>query len=125
MNVSGFISQQPEPNKEMITILRSWVLDLGRHTEEKISNKIPYFSFFGPMCYLNPTDEAVELGFTKGYELSDDNRILESKGRKMVKSITFYSVTSLEEQEDAIRHILNEAAILNEYRFKRKATRKK
>lgn len=125
MNVSGFISQQPEPNKEMMTILRSWVLDLGRHTEEKISNKIPYFSFFGPMCYLNPTDEGVELGFTKGYELSDDNRILESKGRKMVKSITFYSVTSLEEQEDAIRHILNEAAILNEYRFKRKATRKK
>ena len=125
MNVSGFISQQAEPNKGMMTILRSWVLDLGRHTEEKISNKIPYFSFFGPMCYLNPTDEGVELGFTKGYELSDDNRILESKGRKMVTSITFYSVTSLEEQEDAIRHILNEAAILNEYRFKRKATRKK
>jgi len=125
MNVSGFISQQPEPNKGIMTILRSWVLDLGRHTEEKISNKIPYFSFFGPICYLNPTDEGVELGFTKGYELSDDDRILESKGRKMVKSITFYSLTTLEEQEDAIRHLLNEAAILNEYLFKRKATRKK
>lgn len=108
-----------------MTVLRSWILDLGRHTEEKISNKIPYFSFFGPMCYLNPTDEGVELGFTKGYELSDDDRILESRGRKMAKSITFYSLTSLEEREDTIRHLLNEAAILNEYRFKRKASRKK
>jgi hypothetical protein len=125
MNVSGFISRQPEPNKAIMTVLRSWILDLGRHTEEKISNKIPYFSFFGPMCYLNPTDEGVELGFTKGYELSDDDRILESRGRKMAKSITFYSLTSLEEREDTIRHLLNEAAILNEYRFKRKASRKK
>lgn len=107
-----------------MTVLRSWVLDLGRHTEEKISNKIPCFSFYGPMCYLNPTGDGVELGFTKGYELSDDDRILESKGRKMVRSITFYSLTSLEEQEETIRHILNEAAILNEYRFKRKANRK-
>ena len=124
MNVSQFISQQPEPNRGMMTVLRSWVLDIGRHTEEKISNKIPAFSFFGPMCYLNPTVDGVELGFTKGYELSDDDKILESKGRKMVRSITFYSLTSLEEQEETIRHLLNEAAILNEYRFKRKAQKK-
>jgi hypothetical protein len=44
MNVTGFISQQPEPKKGVMTILRSWILDLGRSTEEKISNKIPYFS---------------------------------------------------------------------------------
>jgi hypothetical protein len=123
MNVSRFISLQPEPNRGIMTVLRSWILDLGRHTEEKISNKIPYFSFYGPICYLNPTDEGVE-GFTKGYELSNDARILESKGRKLVRSITFVSLTSLEEQEETMRHILNEAAILNEYRFKRKANRK-
>ena len=125
MNVTQFISNQPEPKRKIMIVLRSWVLDLGHHVEEKISNKIPYFSFFGPLCYLNPTDDGVELGFTKGYELSDDNRVLESKGRKMVKSITFYSLTSLEEQEEIIRHTLNEAAILNEYRFKRKTTGKK
>ena len=114
MNVTQFISRQPEPNRGMMTVLRSWVLDLGHHTEEKISNDIPCFSFFGPLCYLNPTEDGIELGFTKGYELTDDNGILESKGRKLVKSITFYSLTGLEEQEEAIRHILNEAAILNE-----------
>jgi len=125
MNVSQYISHQPEPNREMMIVLRSWVLDLGHHTEEKISNNIPYFNFFGPLCYFNPTDDGVELGFTKGYELSDDDRLLESKGRKLVKSVTFYSLISLEEQEESIRHLLNEAAILNEYRFKRKTAKKK
>ncbi len=125
MNVSQFISHQPEPNRGMMVVLRSWILDLGRHTEEKISNNIPYFNFFGPLCFLNTTDDGVELGFTKGYELSDDELLLESKGRKMVKSIAFYSLTSLEEKEESIRHLLNEAAILNEYRFKRKSAKKK
>lgn len=124
MNVRLFISEQPQPQREMMTILRSWILDLGSHTQEKISNKIPYFFFYGPMCYLNPHPEGVDLGFTKGYELSNDRGILESKGRKHVKSVTFYSVTGLEENEDTIRHLLNEAAILNEYRFKRKVKKK-
>ena len=125
MNVSQFISSQPEPHREMMIVLRSWVLDLGRHAEEKISNKIPAFSFFGPLCFLKATDDGVELGFTKGYELSDDAKMLESKGHKMVKAITFYSLAGLEEQEESIRHILNEAAILNEFRFKRKTAKKK
>lgn len=119
MNVRQFINEQPQPQREMMTILRSWILDLGSNTQEKISYKIPYFSFYGTMCYLSPHTDGVDLGFTKGYELSNDKKMLESKGRKQVKSITFYSVAELEENEDNIRHMLNEAAILNEYRFKR------
>ena len=123
MIVSRFIAESQEPNREIMTVLRSWVLDLGRHVEEKISNKLPHFYFYGQLCYLNPVSEGVEFAFTKGYELSDDDRMLESKGRKHVKSITFHSVAEAEENEDGIRHILNEAAILNEYHFKRKKQR--
>ncbi|MBA4057852.1 MAG: hypothetical protein C0490_24260, partial [Marivirga sp.] len=64
--------------------------------------------------------DGVEFGFTKGYELSDDQKILESKGRKHVKSVTFYSIAELEENEEPIRRLLNEAAILNEYLDRRK-----
>jgi hypothetical protein len=125
MNVRQLISEQPEPQREMMTILRSWILDLGPHTQEKLSYKIPYFSFYGTLCYLNPHEEGIDLGFTKGYELTDDQKILESKGRKQVKTVTFYSVAELEENEETIRYILNEAAILNEYRFKRGGNKKK
>lgn len=125
MNVRNFINEQPQPQREIMTILRSWILDSGPHTQEKISYKIPYFSFYGAMCYLNPNEEGVDLGFTKGYELSNDQGILEAKGRRQVKTVTFHSVAELEENEDTIRHLLNEAAILNEYRFKRKVKKKK
>ena len=125
MNVRQYISEQPQPQREMMTVLRSWILDLGSHTQEKMSYKKPYFSFYGTMCYLNPHEEGVDLGFTKGYELSDDQKILESKGRKQVKTITFHSVAELEETEEAIRHVLNQAAILNEYRFKRGGKKRK
>ena len=119
MNVRQFIYEQPQPQREMMTILRSWILDLGPHTQEKISYKIPYYSFYGTMCFLSPHADGVDLGFTKGYELSNEQKMLESKGRKLVRSVTLHSVAELEENEDTIRHMLNEAAILNEYRFKR------
>jgi uncharacterized protein YdeI (YjbR/CyaY-like superfamily) len=125
MNVSHFINEQPAPHREIMTVLRSWVLDLGAHTQVKISNKIPYFSFYGPLCYIKPNKEGVELGFTKGYELSDDQKILEANGRKQVRSAVFYSVAELEENEEPIRRLLNEAAILNEYLYKRKKKKTK
>ncbi|MBL0742050.1 DUF1801 domain-containing protein [Chryseolinea lacunae] len=125
MSVRSFITEQPSPQREIMTILRSWIMDLGPHTQEKISYSIPYFHFYGQLCYLNPVKDGVDLGFNKGYELSNDEGLLETKGRKHVKSITFYSVAELEEREDALRHLLNEAAILNEYRFKQTQKKKK
>lgn len=125
MTVRQFISEQSDPKREIMTILRSWILDLGAHTQEKLSYKIPYFYFYGTLCFLHPDEDGVDLGFTKGYELSDDQKILEAHGRKHVKSITFYSLAQLEEYEDPIRRLLNEAAILNEYQHKRKLKNKK
>jgi hypothetical protein len=124
MTVRAFIADQPPSQREIMTILRSWILDLGRHTQEKISADIPYFYLYGRLCYLHPQREGVDLGFTKGYELTDEAKLFESRGRKHLKTITFYSVTQLEEQEEALRHILNEAAILNEYRFKQQQKKK-
>jgi len=124
MTVRTFIADQPSPQREIMTILRSWILDLGQHIQEKISAKVPYFYFYGPLCFLHPGRDTVELGFAKGYELTDEEKLLESRGRKHVKTITFYSITQLEEQEESLRHMLNEAAILNEYRFKRQKQKK-
>lgn len=88
MNVRKFINEQPQPEREIMTILRSWILDLGPYTQEKISYKIPYFSFYGTMCYIHPHEEGLDLGFTKGYELANDQGILEAKGRSQVRTIT-------------------------------------
>jgi hypothetical protein len=126
MTVQAYIASQADPAREIMTILRSWILDLGSHTQEKISHNVPYFSFYGTLCYFSITkDHGVDFTFLKGKRLDDENKILESRGRKEIRSKTFYSIAELEEVEESIRQLLNEAAILNEYHFKQKQKQKK
>ena len=120
MTVQGFIASHEPPQKEMMTILRSWIHDLGPHVQEKISYRIPFFYFYGRLCYLSPRREGLELAFSKGNHLEDDSGLLKSEGRKQVHSRIFYSVAELEEYEEAVRRLLNQAAILNEYHYKQK-----
>ena len=122
--VQDFIAEQRPTQKEIMSVLRGWILDLGPHTTEKISYKVPFFSFYGPICYLNPTNDGVDLSFTQGASLSRTHKFLERKGRKTVASIRFHSLAELEEHEDELRLILNEAAILNQYLFNKKKKKK-
>lgn len=108
-----------------MSVLRRWILDLGPHAQEKISYHVPFFYFYGPLCYLNPVPEGVDLSFTKGNKLSNEHALLENKKRKTVASIRFHSLAEVEEREELIRQILNEAAILNQYLFQVKKKKKK
>ncbi len=104
-----------------MSLLRRMILDVGPHGQEKLSYKIPFFYFKGPLCYLNPTFDGLDIGFVRGKELSNEQGLLELKGRKFVKTIRLHSLAELSEKEHAIRQILNEAAILNEhYRLQKK-----
>ena len=98
-----------------MSVLRSWILDLGPHTLEKISYRIPFFYFYGPLCYLNSVAEGVDLSFVNGQKLSNRQKLLEAKNRKTVASIRFHSLAEVEEQKEKVKQILNEAAILNQY----------
>jgi uncharacterized protein YdhG (YjbR/CyaY superfamily) len=113
--VQGYIALQRSSQKEMMSVLRRWILDLGPHAQEKISYTVPFFYFYGPLCYLNPAADGVDLSFTKGKKLSNGHKLLEGKNRKTVASIRFHSLAEVEEREEKIRQILNEAAILNQY----------
>jgi uncharacterized protein YdhG (YjbR/CyaY superfamily) len=113
--VQEYIASERPSQKEMMSVLRRWILDLGPHAQEKISYKVPYFYFYGPLCYLNPAAEGVDLSFVNGKKLSNDQKLLEEKKRKTVASIRFHSLAEVEEREEQVRQILNEAAILNQY----------
>lgn len=98
-----------------MSVLRRWILDLGPHAQEKISYTVPYFYFYGPLCYLNPAIDGLDLSFANGKKLSNEQKLLEEKNRKTVASIRFHSLAEVEEREEQVRQILNEAAILNQY----------
>lgn len=121
MTVQQYIASLPAKQRQIMAILRSWIFDLGPQVSEHMSSDLPSFQFHGALCYLMPEDDdGVILCFNRGYELPNSYELLESKDHKHVKSVTFYGVTEVEEHEDEVKEILNEAAALNGFLAKRK-----
>jgi len=79
----------------------------------KIRYKIPFYYGQSWICYLNPNKKGgIELAFVRGNELSNNQHILESKGRKQVLSVEFKNVESV--QNDLVMEIIQEALLLDE-----------
>ncbi|MEE9432004.1 MAG: DUF1801 domain-containing protein [Melioribacteraceae bacterium] len=91
----------------------------------KIRYQIPFYYRKSWICYLNPTkNNEVEFAFTRGNELSNEQGLLESKGRKQVYSITFPNVKEI--RKEKILEIIQEAILLDEtilYASKRKGNK--
>lgn len=89
---------------------------------EKIRYKIPFYYGRSWICYLNPIKTSkIEFAFVRGNELSNDQRILDSKGRQQVCSIEFEVASEIPVQQ--INEIIQEAILLDEikpYETKRK-----
>ena len=60
----------------------------------KIRYKVPFYYRKSWICYLNPDKKTgdVEIVFTRGNELSNEQGLLEAKGRKQVRGVTFAKV---------------------------------
>lgn len=89
----------------------------------KVTFKNPCYYKHSWICYLKPLkNDRVELAFMRGNELSNDQGLLKSNGRKQLRSI---EISDLKEIPlDTIKEILDEAIYLDEvkpYESKRKA----
>ena len=79
----------------------------------KIRFHIPFYYQKTWVCYLNPQKNGkISLCFLRGYELSNEHKLLESKGRKQVLSIDFACVDDIPQKE--ILEIINKALLLDE-----------
>jgi hypothetical protein len=110
--VLDYIYRQDENRKQIMLYLHELLMSFPEVTS-KLSYKIPFYYRKSWICYFNPAKpEGVELGFPRGYELSNEQGLLEAKDRKMVKSITFKTLNDIPQQE--VKEIINEALILDE-----------
>jgi hypothetical protein len=126
MNASQeYILTQPENYQAIFKRLRQIVLQSAPNIEERIRYGIPFFDYYGWMCYLSPLkkDKGVYIAFLRGLELSNEQGILEANGRTMIKSITYTHVKDIEEAP--LREIIQESLLLNEEHYKAKKTKKK
>jgi hypothetical protein len=80
---------------------------------DKIRFKIPFYYRKSWICYLNPgKNKSVEFAFVRGNELSNSQKILESRGRKQVLSIELTALSQIPIKE--LTEIIQEAILLDD-----------
>lgn len=78
-----------------------------------ISYGIPMYRRKSWVVYLNPIKkDGVEMAFTRGHSLSNEQGILDRKGRKLVAGIDLYDVGEL--PMPAINEIVQEALLIDD-----------
>ncbi|MFN0275393.1 MAG: DUF1801 domain-containing protein [Chitinophagales bacterium] len=92
----------------------------------KLKFKVPFYYCRSWICYMNPRKNGnIELCFVRGNELSNANRLLDSKGRKQVSGYTIDKLKNIDETR--LLETLQEALLLDEmtkYQSKRKLRKK-
>lgn len=106
-----FINRHSQEQSRIMHQLRQLVLDAAPSVEESIKWKIPFYSYQGLLCYINPQSDGVCLGFCKGAQLSNEEGLLQGKGKEVR---LLHIATTSPVPEAQIRRLLQEALLLNE-----------
>ena len=112
----AYILDQPQPFKSILLHLEVTVRRLAPKAELKYKYKIPFFYIENkPFCYLNVTKGYVDLGFWHAAHLSVHLEHLETKGRKMMKSLRYKSLEEIDQQ--ILEDVINDALSVRHKKF--------
>ena len=118
MTVDEYINQQTAEHGRIVRRLRQLILTADPAIREKIAWNLPVYTYHKQhVCYLNVLRSepfAVDLAFARGSELPDEAGLLESRGRKMVRSLVVREGADWD--DDVIRTYVQEALLLSENR---------
>jgi len=81
--------------------------------EGRLTYNIPFYYRNTWICYLAPAkDGSVELSFTYGSELSNEQGLLDARGRKQVSGVVFRRLSDI--PEDTLLEVLHEALLVDD-----------
>ncbi len=122
--VLDYIYEQEGEQREILLFLHELMCSYPAITS-KIRYRVPFYYRKSWICYLNPRkNNTVEFCFIRGNELSNEQGILESKGRKQVYSLTFDDVKTI--PVETLEEIIQEAILLDDtVKYASKRTKKK
>ena len=119
--VEDYIYTLEGRQRELMLYLHGHLVN-ALNLEDKLRYNIPFYFRKSWICYLNPIKkEGIEIAFLRGKELSNEQGILDSKGRKQVSGIVFTKPSEIPLR--ALTKILQEAILLDDlvpYGSKRK-----
>lgn len=92
VRVADIIAGFDQNQQEIAWFIHEW-LTLDYDLFCKIKYKIPFYYQKSWICYVNPVKySGIELCFMKANKLTNEQGLLESKGRKYVAGITMYTI---------------------------------
>ena len=110
--IENFILKHDGQQKAIVTFLHHH-LSTYHDLDSKINWNIPTYYRRSWVCYLNPIkNQGIELAFFHGTQLSNEQGILKTKGRKQVAGIDLFKVAEIDQA--AINEIVQEAIILDD-----------
>jgi len=119
--VLDMIMEQEPHQKAIMEYLHELMCSYPEVTS-KIRYRIPFYYKKSWICYLNPIKkEGVELAFIRGNELSNEQGLLDARGRKQVAGVIFTKLSDI--PQEVLCEVIEEAIILDEmvpYQSKRK-----
>lgn len=127
----------PRPEQAIMNRLRALVHECLPTAIEKAyyDEGYPFYSHHRLICFIWPPSsrmapkrvqeaKAVTLGFCQGYLMSNQDKVLQSEGRKQVYVMYFHSLDEVD--DDQIRALLYEADMIDQtFKKKKKAATKK
>jgi hypothetical protein len=133
ISIEDFIESQDPLISALINKLRNLILNAHPKMRERFLFNTVMFGVKNELCYFVVLNKniGIEVGFHRGFQMSNEQGLLESKKRKFIHGITFKDLEDLKNREAIFKEILHEAIILDEIHEKSifseilQATRKK
>ena|SRR3989337_166113 len=138
--VEEMIMNLPKQEQVMVNRLRELVLECLPMATEKgyYGEGVPFYTHHRMICFIWPASVVwgpkkkpevqkafgVTLGFCQGNRMANEEGVLQAEGRKQVYVMYFHSLNEI--QEDKVRALLFEAAIIDDtFGEKKKVSKRK
>ena len=103
--IDDFLDYLPPHERPIVDRLRAIILDCIPNAREQLAYNVPYYYRNARICFIWPASvpwgnvslNGVQLGFCKGFLLSDELNFLEKGNRKQVFTKTFFAVDDIDE----------------------------
>lgn len=116
ISIEDFIESQELVISALLYQLRETILHAHPKMTERFMFNTAMFGVKNELCYLVVLNKnkGVEVGFHRGFQMSNEQGLLESKKRKFIHGITFKDLEDFKNKEAPFKEILQEAIILDE-----------
>ncbi|MBL4623701.1 MAG: DUF1801 domain-containing protein [Flavobacteriales bacterium] len=114
VGVDHYLLDLPFPQQFIAQELRRIILNSSTKMEESIKYGVPFYTYKKPFCYLAKKKTGIMyVGLIHGQKIKNHSELLISEKLKQVSHLEADSIDFVEENQNEITAIIQEAILLN------------